>query len=98
MDPNYQNPSPVQPNPYDFMLNQDMPPKGRLSLFGGSFVRTIGLLVGGALLIMLLTVILINIFGHHDTSKVDFQSLAQTKNKLVRITTLPTQHPTQQHT
>jgi hypothetical protein len=98
MGPN-QYPTAPQGNPYDFILNPDQQPKKRgVGSFKGNFAVTIGLIVGGVIILMVFITILLNTFGAKQVNPADIVGLAQTQTELLRISRQATSNATQQVT
>lgn len=82
----YQQPGPPAGDPYDFILNPSQSPKkSLLKGTGNNFIRTIIFVVGGALLLMIITTIALNIFAPKQLSKEDLMGLAQSQTELIRV-------------
>ena len=84
MDPNQQYPTTNPGTPYDFILSPQQSPKKRFNL-GGNFMATIGLLVGGGVLLVIVAALLLNVLGSGGSDKQSLIGLAQTQAELVRI-------------
>lgn len=85
-----------QGNPYDFILNPQKPKKTFIGLKG--FGRTIALIIGGTILVMIIAVLAINAFAPKKISKGDMLSLAQSQTELLRLTEQGKSGATQQIT
>lgn len=91
MDPYTQQPQhslqPPSQNPYEFIMNPQQPPKRKLiNLSGGnSFGMLLGLILGGALLLMLVLAIIVSLLGGSKANTGDFISLSQTQQELMRV-------------
>lgn len=84
MDPYQQNPGTPQGNPYEFILNPEKPQKNR-GVKNNKLVMLLIFGVGGVILFMVLTVLLLNAFAPKKTDKATILSLAQTQQELIRI-------------
>lgn len=84
---------------YDFILNPQHPPKKKMFGFGGNsnFLLTIGLIIGGALVCMVIVALVINLLGG-SSNKASFVSIAQTQQELVRVADQGAQSAVQQTT
>lgn len=98
MDPYQQYQAPPQGNPYDFIMNPQKPPKKKFSLGGGNFAVTIGVIVGGAFLFMIILAIILNSLSGGSSSKASLIGLAQTENELARVSQQAATSATQQTT
>jgi hypothetical protein len=85
MDPNQQYQSPNQGNPYDFILSPQQAPKKKFGFGGGNLVMTIGLIVGGAFLFMIILAMLLNAFTPKKVSTADLITVTQVQNELMRV-------------
>lgn len=84
MEPHY---GPSQPtNNYDFIMNPQKPQKG---FFGGvkgdPFITKILLIVGGAVVLMIVLALVVNIFFGGKTSTESIVALAQSEQEIVRL-------------
>ncbi len=73
-------------NNYDFILSPAKPPKR--SLFGGTkdpFITKILLLVGGAVAVMIVLAVIINLFFGSKTNIGTFVALTQTEQEIIRL-------------
>ncbi|HEU4914773.1 MAG TPA: hypothetical protein VFT16_05240 [Candidatus Saccharimonadales bacterium] len=98
MDPYQQYQAPQQGSPYEFILNPSKPPKKKFGLGGNNFAVTLGLIIGGALIFMIVLTLLLNAVGGKTLSKADLIALAQTENELVRVSQTAAATATQQTT
>jgi hypothetical protein len=85
MDPYQQYQGPSSGSPYEFIMNPGEKPKKKFGFGGGNFAMTIGLIVGGALLFMIILTLILNAFGGSKVGTADLITLAQTQNELVRV-------------
>lgn len=104
MDPQYQpqqQPSfqPPANNPYEFIMNPQQPPKRKGTGFGGGKLpMLLGLIVGGAVLLMIVLTIFISLGSNKGASTEDIVGLVQTQNELVRISNQGVKSAVQQST
>lgn len=98
MDPYQQYQAPQQGSPYEFILNPSKPPKKKMGLGGNNFAMTLGLIIGGAFIFMIILSVLLNAVGGKTLSKGDLIALAQSENELVRVSQSATASATQQTT
>lgn len=104
MDPYSQQPQhtlqPPTHNPYDFIMNPPQPPKRKLiNLQGGnSFGMLIGLIVGGALLLMVVLAIIVSLLGGNKANTADLISLSQSQQELMRVANTGASDATHQNT
>lgn len=98
MDP-YQQQSPSSGSPYEFIMNPGQPPKKKRVGFGRSNLpMTIGVIIGGAVLLMIVLSIVLSMFAPKNISKSDLIGLAQSQSELMRISDLAARNGTQQVT
>jgi hypothetical protein len=73
-------------NPYEFILNPQQPHRPRrLGLGGGSFGMLIGMIVGGALLLMLVVGVAVTLLAGNKANTTDFVGLSQSQQELIRV-------------
>jgi hypothetical protein len=86
MDSNNQYPGSSQGNPYEFILNPDQAPKKKLGgKFGNHFILTIAMIAGGAITLMIIVAVALNVLAPAKISKEDLIGIAQTQAELLRI-------------
>lgn len=85
MDPYQQNQGAPGGNPYEFILNPEKPSKQKIGGPHNNFIKLIVFIVGGAILLMVVTAILLNVLTPKQVGKTEFISLTQTQNELIRI-------------
>jgi len=83
-------PQPVgsQPtNNYDFILNPQKPTKHKLlgGLGGGSFITKVMFIVGGAIVLMVVTAVLVNVFFGGKNNLESLVALTKTEQELARL-------------
>jgi len=86
MDPNQPQYQPPMGNAYDFILNPQKAPKPKKFGFGGNsnFGLTVGLIVGGAVIFMVIVAIILSLVSG-GTPKLNLVGIAQTQNELIRV-------------
>lgn len=78
--------SPANNDPYNFIMQPDTKKKNGLKLGGGNLPVTIGIIVGGAAILMIFVILIANLIGGSgSSSKSNLISLAQTQNEIVRV-------------
>ncbi len=79
---------------YDFIVNPQKPTKPTLNLLGGpgggknAFFIKIGVIVGGALILMMILAVVINMFFGGRTNTDDLVSLTQVQTEVVRVSAM----------
>jgi hypothetical protein len=78
---------PLPQHNYDFILNPQQAPKKRLNLpFGGdSFFAKVAFIVGGALLLMIVLAVIINLFFGGQTNVDKLVSVTQSEQEIIRL-------------
>jgi hypothetical protein len=86
MDPNQQSYQPPTGDAYDFIMNPQKPPKPKKLGLGNNsnFGLTIGLIVGGAVIFMIIVAIILSLLSG-GSNTTNLLSIAQTQNELVRV-------------
>jgi ribosomal protein L33 len=81
------NPQNSDQNPYDFIMNPNAPaPKKPLGLGGkNAFLVKIGLIAGGAVVLMIVIAIVVNSLTGSKTNTADLEALAATQTEIVRV-------------
>jgi hypothetical protein len=99
MDPQQQYQPPTGDS-YDFILNPHKPPKSRKFGFGGNsnFGFTVGLIVGGAVLFMIVIALILTVFSGGGSNGVSLVGIAQSQNEIIRIADQGTRSGVQQTT
>jgi hypothetical protein len=91
MDPQYQpqqQPSfqPPANNPYEFIMNPQQPQKPKGFGGGGNLPMILGLVAGGAVVLMIVLALVVNLLGGSKGANTeDFVGLVQSQNELVRV-------------
>jgi hypothetical protein len=88
MDPNQQQYQPPLGNSYDFILNPQKPPKPKKFGFSGgsNFGLTLGVIIGGAVLFMIIIAVVLSMFsGGGSNSSVNMTGIAQSQQELIRV-------------
>lgn len=90
-------PPPPASNPYDFITTGGKPPKsGRLPSTSNPFVAKLIVLVGGAVVVMIVVTLVVNLLFGSKTNLNDLVSLAQTEQEIARVTNQTQQTATDQ--
>ncbi len=80
---------PVQNDPYKFIMEPPKPPRAAKFSFrnigGNSFMVKLVLLIGGAVILMIISAIVINIFFSNKTNIEDVVGIVQTENEIARV-------------
>ncbi|HET8669388.1 MAG TPA: hypothetical protein VFM05_01825 [Candidatus Saccharimonadales bacterium] len=98
MDPYQPYQSPNQGNPYDFILNPQPAAKKKFGFGGSNFLMTIGLIIGGALLLIIVLAVLLSAFAPKSVGTADLITMAQVQNELIRVADQGARSGTQQAT
>src|SRR5688500_11280460 len=101
MDPYQQYPgssSGSPGSPYEFIMSPNQKPKKRLGFGGGNFALTLGLIVGGALIFMIILTVILNAFGGNKVGVGDLITLTQAQNEISRVADQGARTGTQQAT
>jgi hypothetical protein len=100
MNPSYQPQAPYQPpasnpNPYDFILNPQKPPKKSAK---SNLGLILGLVIGGAVILMIVLTVIINLLGPKGANTEDLVGLVQAQHELVRVSNQGARDGVQQST
>jgi hypothetical protein len=98
MDPYQQYQGSSSGSPYEFIMSPNQKPKKRFGFGNGNFAFTIGLIVSGALLFMIIITIVLNMFGGSKVGTADLVTVTQAQNEISRIADQGARTGTQQVT
>jgi hypothetical protein len=84
-------------NPYEFIVNPNTPKHGGNALGGDNFLKKIGLLVGGLVVVLIIAAVVISHFAPKGSTP-GLTAIAQRQQEIVRIATLAVTNTTGQDT
>lgn len=76
----------MQPNDYDFILNQQ--PEKKPAGFGGNKKQTIIFAIAGLLVLLLVIIILVSVFGNKNTKESNLAPVVAAQNDLIVLTAI----------
>jgi hypothetical protein len=75
-------------NPYEFIVTPNTPKHSGKLLGGNAFLAKIGLLVGGAIVIMIMAAVLLNALVPNKGGTAELTTIAQQQQELIRVATI----------